>query len=315
MDEIEQQSVGFVSYEWKGAPAGVIDANAGGTALIGIDEAVRFFNRKQARGFSSANYEIPVKTGEGSWIALVLGVLALPATAFATGYAKKAGEKMAERDFSDLGFKDVTRKSIDALRTLIELVKHTGKTSGWDTAGAEWKENATIIGILNEAGEVLYLPVEYLKWYYEVPKSTLKKLVAPIANGRFMTIGSQPREGELRTVQVTSDQVALFDPDDNEEDEFLFPELEHGDDVALEGLITRGNQETNSMGFQYQGHILNCNPANGSVRRFKAAMFLHCRIHATVNRHVTSLTHVDRRPTLIVNEVVPLESDTQQLLF
>lgn len=309
------QSVGFISYEWNGAPAGVIDANAGGTALLGIDEAVRFFNRKQARGFSSTNYEIPVRTGEGSWIAYVLGVLAVPTAIFATAYAKKAGEKMAERDFAELGFKDIARKSVDALRCLIELIKHTGKTSGWDTSGVDWKDSATIIGIQNGTGEVLYIPAEYLKWYYEVPKATLKKLVAPVTKGRFMTVGSLPSDGELRTVEVTSDHVALFDPEDSEEEEFLFPELEHGTDVALEGLITRGNQETNSMGFQYLGHILNCNPANGSVRRFKAAMFLHCRIHATVNRHVTSLTHVDRRPTLIVNEVIPLEVDMQQALF
>ncbi|WP_145985551.1 hypothetical protein [Marilutibacter maris] len=315
MNDLEEYSVGFLSYEWSGAPPGVIDANSGGTALIGIDEAIRFFNRKQTRGFSSIEYQIPIKTGEGSWIAYVLGIIAIPATAFATGYAKKAGEKMAERDFSDLGFKDIARKSVDALRIFIDLVKHTGKASGWGTTNAEWKESATIVGILNSDGEVLYLPAEYLKWYYEIPKTTLRKLVAPITKGRSMIVGSYPQIGDLHTTKITSDQTSLFDSEDKEEDEFLFPELKHGIDVTLEGIITRGNQETNSIGFQYQDHILNCNPASGSIRRFKSAMFLHCRLHATVNRHVASLTHVDRRPTLIVNEVIPLESDGQQLLF
>lgn len=314
MEEYDQQAVGFISYEWEGAPAGVIDANAGGNALIGIDEAIRFFNRKQARGFSAASYEIPVRTAEGSWIAYVLGVLAIAPVAFATSYAKKAGEKMAERDFAELGFKDVARKSVDALRAFVELVKHTQKTENWTTSG--WKDGTVMIGVTNDAGQIFYLPAEYLKWYYELPKTTLKKLVAPVAKGRSMIIASREADDSpFRKVEVTSDDAGLFDADEKEEDEFLLPDLEHGKDVVLEGLITRGNQETNSMGFQYQGHILNCVPAMGNVRRYKSAMFLHCRVHVTIDRHVTSFAHLDRRPTLIVNDVVPLEVEGQQSLF
>lgn len=315
METIEAEAVGFVSYEWHGAPSGVIDAQAGGNALLGIDEAVRFFNRKQTKGFLSTSYEIPVKTGEGSWIAWVLGLIAIPTTAFVTGYAKKAGERMAERDFSEIGFIDIAKKSIDALEHLFELIKHTQKTSGWNTDNAIWKENATIIGITNEANEVLYIPVEYLKWYWELPQSTLRKLTAPISKGRHMTIGASLGEGRYRTVQVNHDELELFIKEEADESEFLFSNLIHGEDVALEGLVTRGNQETNSMGFQYHGHILNCVPATGSVRRFKPAMFLHCRVEATVNRHVASLARVDHRPTLIVNQVIILETDSQQSLF
>lgn len=315
IDDSVNDPVGFVSYEWKGAPSGVIDAQAGGNALLGIDEAVRLFNRKQTKGFLSTSYEIPVKTGEGSWVAWILGLIAIPATAFVTGYAKKAGERMAERDFSEMGFTDIARKSIDALEHLFELIKHTKKTSGWDTEGVIWKENATIIGITNESNEVLYIPVEYLKWYWDLPQSTLKKLTAPIAKGRQMTIGASLGEGRYRTVKINHDELELFTKEDIDEDEFLFPELVHGNDVVIEGLVTRGNQETNSMGFQYHAHILNCVPATGSIRRFKPAMFLHCKVEATINRHVASLARLDYRPTLIVNQVIILESDSQPSLF
>ena len=70
--DVKQEGVGYISYEWEGAPSGVIDAYAGGEALLGIDEAVRFFNRQQNRGFASSSYEIPVYTGEGSWLAIVM---------------------------------------------------------------------------------------------------------------------------------------------------------------------------------------------------------------------------------------------------
>lgn len=318
MDEIDtnENAVGFVSYEWRGAPKGVIDAYSGGTALIGIDEILRFFNRKQAGSLSNASYEIPVETGKGSWVAWILGVLTLPAATFAIAYAKKTGEKMAERDFSEIGFKDIAKKSIDALEKFIELVKHTKKLSDWSTDNAVWKDNSSIIGFPNEDGELIFIPSEYLKWYWDLPKGALKKLVAPIVNGRHMIVGVSIDNGKFRTVDVHANDIAPFiGIDDAESDDFIFPDLVHDQDVVLEGVITRGNQQTNSVGFQYQDHILNCIPENGSIRKFKPAMFLHCRIKATVNRHVGSNVQLDRRPTLIISNIITMESDDQRSLF
>lgn len=318
MDEIDvnENAVGFVSYEWRGAPKGVIDAHAGGTALIGIDEVLRFFNRKQAGSLNNTSYEIPVETGRGSWVAWILGVLALPVATFATAYAKKAGEKMAERDFSDIGFKDIAKKSIDALERFIELVKHTKKISDWPTDNVVWKDNSSMVGFPNENGELMFIPSEYLKWYWDLPKGALKKLVSPITNGRYMVVGVNIEGARFRTVDVHAGDIAPFiGVNDPADDDFIFPDLIHGQDVELEGVITRGNQQTNSVGFQYQDHILNCMPEMGSIRRFKPAMFLHCKIRATVNRHVASNVQLDRRPTLIILDIIAMESDDQRSLF
>lgn len=316
--DMKFEGVGYVSYEWERAPSGVIDAYAGGTALIGIDEAVRFFNRQQTRGLASTDYEIPVHTGEGSWVAVVLGILAIPAGTFVTAYAKKAGEKMAERDFSEIGFKDIARKSMDALVRLVELIKHLRKAPDWRNTRITWSEDASVAFIDDGAGNVISVPSEYIKWYKEIPRSALRKLSAPIVNGRTMTVASRQEDGDFRFVSVDSEQAHLLaEGDELGEDEFLFPELKHGDDVDLEGLITRGNQSTNSIGFQFKGHILNCIPDSGNVRRYKSAMFLHCRISAMVDRHIGSLARLDNRPTLRVKQVVPLEDDNkgQRLLF
>lgn len=310
--------VGFVSYELEGVPNGVVDAGAGGAALTGIDEAVRFFNRQQYGGPGLGAYEIPVYTGEGSWMAVIMGVMAIPATAFATSYAKKAGEKMAEKDFADIGMKDVARKSMDALVHLIEVIKHLKGLPDWTRTKIEWSNNAQRARVYNDAGAILEVPSDYIKWYKQVPKAILRRLSAPILRAGRVTFASKQDSGEFRSVDLEASQVPLLmGQEDFNEDAFLFPELRHGDDVELEGLITRGNQSTNSIGFQYQGHILNCVPETGSVRRFKAAIFLHCKLVATINRHVASLTRIDNRPTLIIRQVVQLEDDQrgQQLLF
>ncbi len=311
--DLQHDALGFISFEWEGAPSGVIDAFSGGTALIGLDEAIRFFNRKQAGDFGRVSYELPVKTTEGSWLVLVIGALLFAGGKFAGSYLSKAGEKMAERDFDEVGFKDVIHKSLDAFERLIELIKHTKKLDGWQTQNKlESTYNATIVGVENDDGEILYMPVEYLKWFSQIPKSIMKKIVTPVAKGRELKVGVRDESNGFRTVKVNVDDVSVFlDEEIADDEDILFPELEHGDTVILEGLITRGNQETNTIGFLFQNHILNCIPGTGSIKRYKPAMFLHCRIHATVNRHVASLGQPDKRPTLIVDAIEPLETDHQ----
>lgn len=309
---VREGGVGYISYEWEGTPSGVIDAYAGGEALLGIDEAVRFFNRQQIRSLASSSYEIPVYTGEGSWLAVVMGVIGLPVGTFITAYTKKAAEKMAEKDFSNVGLSDIARKSMDALVRLVEVIKHLKKVPDWQATKVTWSDNALVAFIEANDGNVIAVPAEYLKWYRQIPRGTLKKLSTPISAGGKMVVASKQEDGSFHSVDVDHEYVYLLSGEDEaNDDQFLFPELRHADEVELEGLVTRGNQSTNSIGFQFGGHILNCIPEAGNVRRYKAAMFLHCRVVATVNRHVGSLTKLDNRPTLIIQKIIPLEDDNQ----
>jgi hypothetical protein len=310
----KDNGAGFISYDWTDAPDGVIDALSGGTALLGLDEAVRFFNKRQNPGLSSANYEIPVKTCEGSWLVVVLGLLTVPAAAFATGYAKKAGEKMAERDFSELGMRDVAAKSMDALVKLVNLIKHLKGEVNWNSLKVKWKKNASLAIITNDEGADIEIPSEYLKWYKSLPHNTLKRLTHPVNKERTLTIGARQKNGQYDVAEVDMESKKIVSEEDEDlpEDEFLFPNLKHSHDFTLEGLITRGNQSTNSIGFQYRGHILNCIPETGSVTKFKPAMFLQCRVSGTVNRHVRSLKVLDHRPTLLISNVIILEDEDRK---
>lgn len=312
MAGIEQEEIGFMKFSGDAVMSGVIDAGSAGIALMGLDETIRFFNEKQSPEFAKLDYEIPVRTTEGSWIAWIL---VTAGGAFALSYLKKAGEKMAENDFKEIGLKDVFKKSIDAIQHLIKLVKHTKRLQGWNTKNISWRENNSEVGILNLDGEVIYLPVEYFRWFESLPPQVISKIIGVVAEDRNLSIGFQ-RDVEFEVVTVNIEEKVYFSSNENEfDEEYLFPELKHGDIVKLEGKLTRGNESSNSIGFEYENHILNCIPESGSIRRYKPALFLRCIVHGTITRMSKQRMVSEKRPTIIIQNIIPLEKDDQYNLF
>lgn len=315
MDAIEQGSVGYMKFSGRAVPRGVIGANAGGTALLGFDECLRFFAKKQAPALAKLEYEIPVKTTEGSWLVIVLGVLGAGATIFGSAYLKKAGEKMAENDFKDVGFKDVLRKSVDALRSLVELVKHTKGKLDFGSTDISWRVKDGLVGVANDSGEVIFIPIEFFRWYLDLPPGLLFKMTSVIEEERVLTIGAE-RDGRFEETTVTAAEKVYFGHEAaaNEED-LLFPELEHGAAVRLEGHLTRGNEDSNSVGLKYKGHILNCVPESGNIKRYKPALFLTCIVEGTISRLYKQSNVAEKKPTIIFSSITPIETDDQIGLF
>ena len=169
---------------------------------------------------------------------------------------------------------------------------------------------------MNDRGEELSVPLEYFRWYHQMPPRLLVKMTSVVRSSRVLTIGvvgDTPSDEVL----VEEPDKPLFDDtsDDEIEEGILFPELEHGKLATLEGRLIRGSEASNSVGLEYQGHIINCVPSHGNVRQYKAALFLRCRVSGRVTRQTKSRFVADRRPTLIVEKVIALEKDTQQSLF
>jgi hypothetical protein len=260
-------------------------------------------------------YDIPVQTRKGSWEAVVLSSAAVGG-AFALGYAKKAGEKLAENDFKDVGLKHVFTKSMAALQTLAKLVKHTRRPRGWELAKIDPTMSVNTVTITNDSGEELKVPMEFYRWYQQMPPRLLVKMTSVIRRDRILTIGTT-QDQVTEEITITEIEKPLFDNLEIEdlEEEILFPELIHGQTAALEGRMIRGNEASNSVGLEYMGHIVNCIPSQGSVRQFKSALFLRCRIQGQITRHAKSRFVADRRPTLIIDRVIPLETDAQDRLF
>jgi hypothetical protein len=172
------------------------------------------------------------------------------------------------------------------------------------------------VAVLNDKGQELLVPAEYFRWYQQMPPRLLVRMTTVVRSERVLSIGVAG-EAPDEAVQVLERDKALFENDTDEEldDEVLFPELVHGKTATLEGRLIRGSEASNSVGLEYLGHVLNCVPAKGNVRQFKPALFLRCKVTGRVNRLTKSRFVADRRPTLIIERVVPLEKDTQGSLF
>lgn len=311
----QYEEVGFIKYSGEGLVDGVIDAGSAGSALMGLDEAIRFFNAQQSRDLGGMEYDIPVQTRKGSWEAVVLASAAVGGT-FALGYVKKAGEKLAENDFKDIGLKHVLSKSMAALQTLAKLIKHTRRPRGWELVRIDPTMSIDTVIVTNDSGKELQIPVEFYRWYQQMPPRLLVKMTSVIRRDRVLTIGSS-QDVDTDEVIITEIEKPLFDnlEIDEIEEETLFPELIHGATAALEGRMIRGNEASNSVGLEYMGHVINCIPVQGSVRQYKSALFLRCRVHGQISRHSKSRFVSDRRPTLIIDRVIPLEADAQGGLF
>jgi len=312
MEDVRAESVGYIKFRGEAVADGTVGADAAGTALLALDECLKYFNRKQARGFANLPYEIPVQTTKGSWEVWVLGGLGVY---FVGPYLKKAAEKMAENDFKDIGFKDVLRKSVGALKTLVELIKHTGGTAQLGGADLSWRVRDGLVGVMNSDGELLLVPLEYFQWYLDMPPGLMKRLTQPVETDRTLAVGVRTSEG-FEEAEVTALDKEYFGHEvAANEDDLLFPEMEHGQHVRLEGRLTRGNANTNTVGLEYEGHVLNCVPEAGSIKNYKPALFLRCVVEGVVSRLTKQTTFAERKPTIVFSRIIPLEADDQGELF
>ncbi|WP_288431770.1 hypothetical protein [uncultured Stenotrophomonas sp.] len=319
MEDAEDSAVGYLKLYGDAVPSGVISASAAGNVLLGLDDCIKYFCRKQAPGLAAIDYEIPVKTDEGSWIVWIQEHALLVATTVGAigmgAYVKKAAEKMAENDFKEIGLSDVVRKSVDALKKLVDVLKHTKGDRDW-ASHLHWGAGAGVVGIENDIGEIIYIPIEYLKWYMEIPPTMLKRISGTVREGRSLAIGVKSGDGtHFEATTITEAEKSFFGhpPAANDDGELLFPEMEHGDLVRLEGKLTRGNENANSLGLEYHGHVLNCVPGIGNIKKYKPALFLHCVVEGTVSRLYKQSNVAERRPTIIISDITPLESDDDQL--
>ena len=114
-----------------------------------------------------------------------------------------------------------------------------------------------LIGIENDKGEFLYVSKKYLEAYRNCPEKLFEKLADLIEPERELEIGVNDlvpldNDEEFRAVKITASEKFIFYTKEDSE-EFLFPELVHGSYVEIEGHVTRGNENTNSIGFEYFG--------------------------------------------------------------
>ena len=271
-------TIGYFKYDGQSVKEGIIDARAAAKALDGLDSAMRFFISYDRKELVDVEIPIPVRIEKGSWVADIpthAGALIL--TGFGVvgvSYLKKAAEKMAEKDFSDTGLRDVLIKGVKSVQWFIAVAKHLGHTN-IKQAVLNWAMDEHV-GFVNDAGAVIYVPVSYLKPLASAPVTILANLASVVDSERTLKVGVN-ESGSFHEVEMTKKDRSIFS-DEEDETEVLFPEFVHGQKVEIEGVVTRGNEMSNTIGFLFKNRILTCRPLRGSIVSHKKRLFLNCRI-------------------------------------
>jgi hypothetical protein len=304
----EENYLGYIKYDGKKVERGLLDARKASIALLGLDQAVRHFVNQQSSELRTADYEIPVSIDKGSWIAAIpadIGTICGVAFGIAaTAYLTTAANKMAEKDFADVGMKDIFRHALSALIWTVKIAKHLGGFIQKGFENPKFQDNGEMIGIQNTKGEYIFVPRKYFDMYLEANPNVLQKLVSNVEADMDLLIVAE-ENGELTKVTIDQASKYIFVEDEPEPEDILFPELRHGDLVNLHGEVTRENKTTNSLGFKYDEHILTAYPDDGNIVPYKDMLFEDCTIEAIVDRRDELGRVGSRKPKLIFSRLKP----------
>jgi len=304
--------LGSFKYEGKLVEGGIMDARAGARVLSGIDSSLKFFISQERPDLVGIQIPIPVKVQEGSWEALIpndiFGWIKGVGGVAITSYLYAAAKKLAENDLKDKGIKDVAVDALRYLQWLIRTGKHLGHLAIRNLKDVKW-DRGGFIGIVNDAMEVLYIPVSIYKRLIACPKNILADLASVIEIERSLKISIFDPVAPI-SVEITRRERYIF-YDESDDSDFLFPELVHGQIVELAGVVTRGNEMSNTIGFLYKGHILTAIPRKGSIVRYKRHLFLSCIIRGEITRADRKGNVIENRPRLIFDDLQISHIDTQ----
>lgn len=306
---MDNEILGYLKYDGESVSEGYMGVRQSAEALTGFDDTIRYFVSKQAPSLARSDFDIPIRIQRGSWEAIIPNNLHdWIQTAIglgATAYLSTAAKKMAENDFKDLSLSEIFGKSIKAIQWVIKIGIHLGSLRKRKQEKYEWRNGNDEIGIYNDSGALLFVPYVYFEFYAKAPLGIISKITHLVEKDRSLVIGFN-HDGQPVEEKITYEHKGIFCPED---DEVLFPELEHGMDVQLDGIVTRGNENSNTIGFQYDGHILTCMPKKGSIVKHKPALFLEGTIIGTITRANKLGEPVELRPKIIFDHIISTSSE------
>jgi len=224
----------YFKYSGNAVQEGIIDSKVAGEALLGFSKSLKHIVKVQHPYLEDLEIHTPVKIQKGSWEALIPNSIeAWLTTAIgvsATAYCVKVAQKLAENGFKDKTLTDVVKDAAKALIWTIRLSKHLGTTAKKRFENVKWRNNNEEAGITNEQRQILWIPVYILKIYHRIPESFYKGLIKGVDHNRTLKIGNY--EGDyLDEVEVSHRDKSIFVDEVEDDTEFVFPELEHGDNV------------------------------------------------------------------------------------
>lgn len=318
MNVEEQKYLGYLKYYGEKVDDGFLDAKKAANALIGFDEILRYFIYQESSSFQDIDFEIPVKIEKGSWLAYIPNTIQEWIVAggglATTAYLTTAAKKMAENDFKEIGFNTIFKKAFKSICWVIKLTSHLKTTKTEKFENLKFRNNNTEVGVYNEKGELIYVPVEILEIYKKCPDSLFSNVAQIIEEEREMEIGLL--DSNETKANIIYSEKGIFYSKEEENEEIVLPELIHGENVELEGHTTRGNEKTNTLGFLYDNHVLICKPKQGSIVSHKVNLFDNCLIKGVVDRLDKFGNFKEKKPRIIFSELIRISpSEPQQKLF
>ena len=256
-----------VKYVGEKAEDGIMDARASGEALLGFDEMVRYAICKHEPALKRVHFELPVKVQKGSWEIILPPAMKVALTAFLVGLATQAAKDGLLESGPVKDAKKILSGAGKALSWFIRITKHIKTIEDERYTIGSKTQSGVVIEIINEDGKSLMVPVECFEFFKEAPKNLLERNTMIIEEGRelaFETEGEEP-------VSITVEEKGIYvDSKGVDEDGIVLPELEHGEEVELEGQITRTNEEKKTIGFRYKGHVLEAFPEDRNLEKHKS---------------------------------------------
>jgi hypothetical protein len=310
--------VGYLKLEGSDIEDGVLGAKQTANLLIGFNNTVRYFLMQQDSRLAYVDFEIPVRVKKGSLQALIPNTIekwiidAIGAGILA--YTTTAATQIAKNDFQEKDFKALVRASLRQLQGVIKIAKHVGGMGNRAASdGVRFVNNNQDVDIPNDDGVYIRTSREELESYLKTPKRMLNEIARFLEDDRVVILAEVDANGTPNEEKITFAEKELFITEETQEDDgVLFPELVHGEYVSLEGSVTRGNKNANTIGFEYKEHILTCMPKKGNITHFKDALFRECTIKGEVSRHADPMILEDKRPKIIFDELIPIAIEEKQ---
>ena len=291
-----------------------MDVGALGAALVSLRAAL--VDLSDIPPQEAHRIPIPIRVSEGSVFAEFLDSaqvwLLAAAGLAATAYVTAAATQIAKNDFRDASLRKLVLRAVSRLANVVKIGLHVGGMGVPEFKGTRWRDENREVGIPGIDGEYLYVPAEDLEAYVRFDGKILADLVQPVTQEVTLTI-AVIKDGIPDEVTIKASSRHVFTPEVDEEDSAeLFPELEHAQAVELTGLVTRGNSGTNSIGLQYKGHILDCHPKRGTVKRFRDCVFEQSTVKGVVNRLAADGTRM-KKPKLVLDSVRSIAATDEKL--
>jgi len=329
---MKKEYIGYIKYEGKSVEHGIFDARKSAQALLGFDQAVRYFVAKEEPYLLNKDYELPVEIKKDSWdIFLPIiqklmtpeGVLSIAATT----YVAKSASKAATDGLFETGLsKDIQKtfqSALISMQWVVKIAKHVGAFKRKLQIKYDLENDAVEIENSNN-GAPLIVPRKYFDQYQSCPENIMEKLAENIDEDRVLKIGTFNQK-EIEEIVINEKEKSIFyteGMDANDADDITCPELKDGDYVELEGTITKVNEKANTLGFQYKDYILTIEPASNNVTEYKGQIlsdetghiFRKTKINGTVSR-IGKRGEYLKKPRIIFNSLVPIQMDKEKTLF